>query len=966
MAKPSWRWEADAAGVALRLLEKPLLGRARPVSFTDWATREPKSTAAIARLGRLLDEGEGGAEPIEGGVRLSHDALADLDEAMARSLGLPPAPPFLLRLVPRGLITDPDFAVDARFVGLGDVPLRPEPTREGAILRQGSSAYRLPRQLLDILDASATLAAMDGREPTARMAALARLKTLLPDAAERWVQPDGYLRTLRVAVPGAFSLRLSTKGGRFDLDPVLFGREVAEAAEGGAAPDEGKALLTSAEDEAFRRRFREEKAVPGAYPLGRGTYLFLPDGLRSALQVVRETQDAPPAERETLARTPQRFLAERLAGRLDSALIETLFVETEQYSERVLGLGLWQPPVLPWLQRAPNSWLPERFGLRVGDRTVEIPPDRLDEAEKAVRAAMEAGEPTANVPGVGPIPATRQTLEAIGELRKLHPPREPEEDDEGGEPKPGPGPELTARHVLLTKDNLEEVGFHRTLTPRRLTLLDQPPRALASALKAHQKDGLRWLQQCWRAGEPGVLLADDMGLGKTVQALAFLAWLREAGVGGPILVVAPTGLLANWRAEEEKHLARPGLGELAAAYGAELRQLRLVKEESAQRADAELDLDRLRRAGWILTTYETLRDHELSFGKLRLACVVLDELQKAKNPAALIHKAVTALNADFALGLTGTPVENRIEDLWAVMEPLQPGELGDLKSFAQRHPPTNLEALEALRTRLLDDPPEGPRAPMLRRLKADVLDGLPEKHVHRRPAPMPPAQAETYAELVAQARAGRLNGLEALHHLRGVSLHPEGAAGGRGDDEWIAGAARLSGAMEGLEEVEKRGEKALLFCENLDVQERLADLVHRRFRLPRRPAQITGEVAGPKRQEAVNRFQAPGRGFDVMLLTPRAGGVGLTLTAANHVVHLSRWWNPAVEDQCTDRVFRIGQDKPVHVWYPMALHPSFPGGSFDEALDALLERKRELTRRLLVPPVGPGDEAELLKATLGG
>lgn len=102
-----------------------------------------------------------------------------------------------------------------------------------------------------------------------------------------------------------------------------------------------------------------------------------------------------------------------------------------------------------------------------------------------------------------------------------------------------------------------------------------------------------------------------------------------------------------------------------------------------------------------------------------------------------------------------------------------------------------------------------------------------------------------------------------------------------------------------------------------------------------------------------------------MLLTPRAGGVRLTLTAANHVVHLSRWWNPAVEDQRTDRVFRIGQERSVHVWYPIALHPSFPDGSFDEALDALLERKRALTRRLLVPPVGPGDEVELLRATLG-
>ena len=185
------------------------------------------------------------------------------------------------------------------------------------------------------------------------------------------------------------------------------------------------------------------------------------------------------------------------------------------------------------------------------------------------------------------------------------------------------------------------------------------------------------------------------------------------------------------------------------------------------------------------------------------------------------------------------------------------------------------------------------------------------------------------------------------------------------DPDWVAGSARLAEALATLDKVAAHGEKALVFCESLDVQDRLAELLRQRYRMSGRPAQITGEVAGHKRQAAVDAFQSARRGFDVMLLTPRAGGVGLTLTAANHVIHLSRWWNPAVEDQCTDRVFRIGQERPVHVWYPMALHPHFPGGSFDEALDALLERKRALTRRLLVPPVSPEDAAELLQATLG-
>lgn len=961
MTKLRWHWEADPRGVLVCLLETPMFGSARAIPFANWAARQSTSAAAVARLGRLIDDGT--AVEVGEGVWVPHDAVAELDETLANSIGLPGPPPYLLQLTPQGLITDPDFALDARFVGLGGAPIRPAPVREGAILRQGGVAYRLPRPLPEILDAAAALAARGTCDaPFDRMAGLARLKSILPNTADRWVRSDGYLRTLRVAVPATFSLRLSTKGGQFDFDPILFGRATMDAAAAeGTVPAESSSLLPPVEDDAFRHWFRAESMIPEAYPLARGTYLFLPPDLRAALQVVRDVQRSDAGVREAFARQPHRLLKERLGDGFDPGLVDSLFIETEQYSERVLGLGLWQPPVLPWLVRAPNSWLPERFGLRIGEREIEIPLDRLSEVGAALDHALATAKAEADVPGIGIIPATGPARSAVAELeRQLEVASEPDNRSATEPSDVGPGEKL----VLLTKDNLEDVSFRRETRPRLAEIADDLPRNLASALKTHQKVGLRWLQECWRTGESGVLLADDMGLGKTLQALSFLAWLREAGATGPLLIVAPTGLLANWQAEEAKHLARPGLGELAEAFGSGLRHLRMSQGEEFRGAGATLDLDQLRAAGWILTTYETLRDHEQSFGKLQLACVVFDELQKAKNPASLIHKAVNALNADFALGLTGTPVENRIEDLWAVLEPLRPGELGDMKGFSGRHPPDDLGTLEALRSKLLDDAATR-RAPVMRRLKADVLDGLPERHSHHRAATMPARQAEAYAKVVGEARAGRLDGLRALHHLRGISLHPDGAGSGLGDPEWVAGSARLKEAMAALDDVARRGEKALVFCESLDVLERLAESLRQRYRLPNRPAQITGEVGGSKRQAAVDAFQSARHGFDVMLLTPRAGGVGLTLTAANHVIHLSRWWNPAVEDQCTDRVYRIGQERPVHVWYPLALHPLFPGGSFDEALDTLLKRKRELTRRLLVPPLGPGDEAELLRATLG-
>jgi SNF2 family DNA or RNA helicase len=150
---------------------------------------------------------------------------------------------------------------------------------------------------------------------------------------------------------------------------------------------------------------------------------------------------------------------------------------------------------------------------------------------------------------------------------------------------------------------------------------------------------------------------------------------------------------------------------------------------------------------------------------------------------------------------------------------------------------------------------------------------------------------------------------------------------------FIDQSARLCETFSILDEIARRREKALIFLESLDLQEHLALMIQKRYGLKRRPLQINGQVSGEKRQKLVDDFQSTRGSFDVMLLSPRAGGVGLTLTSANHVIHLSRWWNPAVEDQCTDRVYRIGQDQMVHVYYPMAVHPLYGDSSFDDLLN---------------------------------
>ncbi len=374
----------------------------------------------------------------------------------------------------------------------------------------------------------------------------------------------------------------------------------------------------------------------------------------------------------------------------------------------------------------------------------------------------------------------------------------------------------------------------------------------------------------------------------------------------------------------------------------------------------------------VLTTYETMRDYHMSFARVRFAAIVFDEAQKLKNPASQMTRAAKALNADMQLAMTGTPVENRLQDLWSIADIVYPGLLGTSREFEAGYPSSDREALQALQS-LLVERDAGLPPFMLRRMKDEILTGLPEKRSQRYLVEMPPDQAAAYDHVLARARALRQSGepgamLKVLHMLRGRSLHPFPPRGVADVEAYIGQSARLVKTFEILEEVSRAGEKALIFCEDLEMQAFLAMAVQERFGLRRLPTCISGEVAGVRRQELVQAFQTAPLGFDVMILSPKAGGVGLTITAANHVIHLSRWWNPAVEDQATDRVYRIGQTRPVTVHIPVATHPDPVIGpsSFDHRLDELMERKRALSRGLLLPPEGEGDVEDLLAGVLDG
>lgn len=944
------------------------------IPFDDWALGAPDAArSAVSRVLQAWADNELSADGIplvasEGNSALLHPAfVASLEEAEALALGLPPVARLSLNIQSIGVPNRPDFRVESRWTRPNGLPTSVKVN--GARVRAEGKDWRIAEPLWSTLQAATQLNAVT--QESDRQAALAALRQAIGDENRQHVRADGFIERLRLSYASGFSLALKPDAAGFDFDPVLFSPERLREAEDGITIDEvADGLLPPTQQASFAKRFRRSDGNRRAFLLEDGSILFLDPALQRALAVVREAQAGGADTRRDFVRNPHRCIAEAL-GLNDVDTVTPLFIETQQFSERVSGIDIWRKPVLPWVKPKPNSWLPEAFGLRIGDppdeTMVEIPPDRVEEALNGIEQAVRYERSIYKFDSQE-IPATEQARAALSDLKDLI------DAARGSGTETETSFDLAAdgrRYFLQVRDNLEDVVY-APLATAVPSAAPAPsfPQSVCSPPKPHQIDGFTWLVSCWRSGMPGAMLADDMGLGKTFQALAFLAWLRkEHDAHKPVLIIAPTGLLANWRAEIDRHLAPGALGMIVNAYGDTLRRMRSGTARDIELGTSNIEVEGWNRAGVILTTFETMRDYHLSFARVPFSTIIYDEVQKLKNPSSQMTRAAKTLNARFQLAMTGTPVENRLQDLWSVFDVVHPGLLGSSKAFEERYPATNSDQLRELHD-LLTESQEGRPPLLLRRMKDDCIEGLPAKHIKPLPLPMPTAQATAYDAVIQRAMIAKGTGkpghmLEILHMLRGVSLHPVSPEiAGEG---YLNESARLRATLDVLDRVYAAGEKALVFCESLAMQALLAIELRRRYKLGHDVARIHGGVAGDARQVAVDAFQRRGNGFDVMILSPKAGGVGITLTAANHVIHLSRWWNPAVEDQATDRAYRIGQTRDVHVYLPQSVHPDPAIGpmSFDLKLDALMRRKRELSRGLLLPGEDNSDTSSLFDEVLG-
>jgi len=458
--------------------------------------------------------------------------------------------------------------------------------------------------------------------------------------------------------------------------------------------------------------------------------------------------------------------------------------------------------------------------------------------------------------------------------------------------------------------------------------LETVPDTLHGELRPYQQLGTSWLLFLRRYGFGGCL-ADDMGLGKTVQLITYLLRVKEDETSGPALIICPTSVLGNWQKELERF--SPDLS-VHLHYGSG----RLKGEAFSEKA-AEVDV--------VLTSYGLTPLDLAEFESLTWSSVSIDEAQNIKNSATKQSRAVRKIKGRHHIALTGTPMENRLSELWSIFDFTNHGYLGSLGQFQKRfvlpierdNEKDRIHQLQALIKPFL-----------LRRTKKDeeVALNLPDKQEQKEYCPLTAEQASLYEQLVRDTlsdidklssfeRKGLI--LQMLSRLKQLCNHPALYLKEEKPSGLLERSAKLEKLQELVGSVVDQGESCLIFTQYIGMGKMIQTMIKEEFGLD--VPFLNGSVPKHQRDVMITRFQD--REFPIFLLSLKAGGTGLNLTAANHVIHYDRWWNPAVENQATDRAYRIGQKRFVHV------HKFICTGTLEEKIDLMLDKKQALNDEVI-------------------
>ncbi|WP_369958165.1 DEAD/DEAH box helicase [Psychrobacter sp. CLB018] len=646
-------------------------------------------------------------------------------------------------------------------------------------------------------------------------------------------------------------------------------------------------------------------------------------------------------------------------------------LDLNNYSDRVIGIGEAEKLSSEAIQKdsGESEWLPQnlidgsadlsQFTSDNTDATTELLEQRIQHAEAEGESFVIHPDSNVSIP-------LDDAKKLLNDLRDSKSDDPAENDIEQEQPE---ADETKKKSTLLIANNIDEADFTKkraeTLTfdesSSPQARLPSSFRSQEFSLKKHQEYGIAWLQNLYQYAPTqvsGCLLADDMGLGKTLQLLCFIGeYLETAEDKKPALVVAPVSLLENWESEINRFFSAK-FGKVLSLYGDNLKQRKIPKHLISPQLRNDYGITNLLEDNWlggadiVLTTYETMRDLEFSLGRVDWSVMICDEAQKIKVPTAMVTKAAKAQKADFKIACTGTPVENSLVDLWCLFDFIQENLMGSLSEFNKeyRRP---IEKKDDEDNAIIDELRQLIEPQVLRRMKHDVAE-LPAKHeindcknieISTLQRTLYKQVSNDYRSLSEQGHKGVM--LKALHDMRMICAHPLNFQ----EKATIKDSPKAEWLINTLETIKQKNEKVIIFTEFRAIQVFLKRLLLERFGL--NVTTVNGDSntnsrVGLTRQGIIDKFQET-NGFNVIILSTVAVGFGVNIQKANHVIHYTRSWNPAKEDQATDRAYRIGQDKEVFVYYPSIAADDFE--TFEIKLDKLLSSKRSLADDMLKPNV---------------
>ena len=863
-------------------------------------------------LATLVDNGYAYAS--KEGCLLPYENIYLLDEDERILLGVPQPYDKAMRLVGTSMLNLSDFEYKVEFLTYvpdGELIVC---ERGGNILVKGRDKYLLNEAqyaLLNRVDAFNSTPEED-KTTDYNLRCFAEIKALAEQAG---CQLDSYLENENVYAPKRIKIEIGRDDEGFTVEPAV----------------------DIEENDKFQTYFDKMRKVQAQYPVQRE------NGERVRIVLNKEQKENLHYLKEQCGKHKTREEIQKMIEQPTEYFDPNAFDLSELYSDRVIEIGVYKPKFYPFICPYKSCWIAGASVETPQNGTTKVTINSEEELEKLKREIQSAKE---NKKGIVEYNNTQLDIEDAMFLaqtaeKQLKDPSQPAkvESENGNE----------ARNVLIIEENAEELGFavkERAIEKGdKYTLFTDPFLQEGFSLKDHQTEGVAWLQHLYKSKASGCLMADDMGLGKTLQILYFIDWhSRKYANHKPYLIVAPISLLENWKNEYERFFMQPRM------------KINMLTSKDVTRKFDKSIVDKMQKMDIILTNYESLRISQLNFCAVEFDVVALDEAQKIKSPGTLVTNAAKALKCNFKIAMTGTPVENSLLDLWCIMDFCVPGLLGNAKAFAAQYQnPLKKEDTDIVA--LGNEVHDKLGVYFMRRLKKDAAKDLPDKIELKEKVLMPPVQKEAYASVVNDYTSGiQPNMLVTIMHLREVSEHPylyDSTLLNHETDEIVDTSARLQATIKFLDEIKKKEEKVIIFVERKETQKMLQKLCLKRYGIITKiingdtPSIVKRNMPNKQsRQSSIDEFQAVD-GFNVIIMSPVAAGMGLNVTAANHVIHYSRHWNPAKENQATDRAYRIGQTKDVFVYYPMAVRSDIK--SFDETLDDLLSRKTSLATSTIFP-----------------